>query len=110
MNANQALAQARKRWGKRAMIEDSKRDSSEKIRAEAKTELERLRATLTKEQQQEPENRKLIRELASKTWRYRYRVGSFSDFCGLGAFLVNGEGDTWEAAFAKADGRNKKAA
>lgn len=109
MNAKQALAQARARWGKRAAVEDMgpKYDITPEQRAAAKIELARLKA-LPKEQQ----DRKLIQQTASITWRQRYKVGEIQDMGFMAAFFVRGNGDTWQAAFADADKHfpSKKAA
>ena len=100
MNAKQALAQARARWGTRAVVEDMgpKYDITPEQRAAAKTELARLKA-LPKEQQ----DSKLIKQTAALTWRQRFKVGEIQDMGFMAAFFVRGSGDSWQAAFADAD-------
>lgn len=112
MNSKQAMTQARARWGKKAAVQDSGKETSEAIRKAASAEVERLRATLTKEQQKEPANRKLIRDLSNVSCNFRYQVGSVQSIAGVfSAFLISGQGDTWEEAFARADrSDNRKAA
>jgi len=106
MNAKQALAQARKRWGKRAAVEDSKRESSSQIRDEATAELKRLKEI----KDRTPEQQTQYERARGRSWHYRYQVGEVTVVFGaFAAFHVYGQGDTWEEAFTKADERRKAA-
>jgi hypothetical protein len=113
MNAKQALAQARKRWGKKAAVEDYRVPSSPEIRAEAKAELERIKAMPTDDLSKDElrEVRKKADAARSTSWRFRYSVGYIDGIGGLmSVFHVSGQGDSWDEAFAKADAAEKRAA
>lgn len=106
MNANQALAQARRRWGTTAAVQDRKYETSPELRAKAKAEFQRIKALPVKEQEA---LRKEKLQARSGQWRYRYSVGKLDSVCGMGMFLVEAEGDTWDECFAKAAERKKAA-
>jgi|CXWL01.1.fsa_nt_gi hypothetical protein len=106
MNAKQALAQARKRWGKAAGVQDNgpKRASTPEKRAEAtkqhKEFVENLKATKGDRKNWSKEEREQASTLMFNGWRHRYSVGRVM----LGMFFeVKAEGDTWEEAFLTAD-------
>jgi hypothetical protein len=101
MTKSQALKEAVKRWGKNAAVQDKgkERASTPERRAEAKARLRQFNAL--------PEGEKKVRRKErdhwlTETYRYRYTVGFIAH--GI-AFAVQGDGDTWEEAFASADER-----
>lgn len=103
MNIRSALKAAQKRWGKRAMVQDAKHPSDAETQAKASAELKRLRDTLTETERYE--RRKEIMALRDVALYYRYSVG----YVAMGAFFsVEGQGHTWEEAFAKADEREAR--
>lgn len=105
MNRKQALAEAVKRWGKDAMIQDRPRcASSPEEREVARKQRKYLRDTLTKEDLKK--RHKDMDELLFDSMRYRFSVGIFGGFF----FGVRGSGDTWEEAFEAADRMWGKAA
>ncbi len=109
MNTKQALAQARKRWGKKAVVQDIKLDTSPERREQARkryAELKDLKGdALTPELKKERDN------IRSWQWTFRFAVGRIESIAGaFEAFWVKGQGDTWEQAFAEADAKDKKAA
>lgn len=113
MNAKQALAQARKRWGKTAAVEDRPQSATTpEQRAEAQKELDEHRREWPEASKRPKELRDRMQKLASTTWRRRYQVGTVESMAGLAAFFIKGTGDTWEEALADADKRYpaKKAA
>jgi len=105
MNAKQALAQARKRWGKSAAVQDEPRlASTPEKRAEMERQhkelVDHLKATKGDRQNWTKEEREQASNLMWGRWRYRYKVGRIM----LGMFFeVKAEGDTWEEAFLTAD-------
>jgi hypothetical protein len=104
MNAKQALKEARRRWGDKAAVRDEPRfASTDEKRAEARAQRSALMQSLTKEEQRA--RYKELDALLYDSYRYRYTVGRIA----LGLFFaVEGQGDSWEAAFAQCDERNKK--
>jgi len=111
MSARSALKEAIKRWGTSAAVRDSglKRAGTPEARAAAKERVialnEEIRA-LEKAGKGLSETRELRKERDAHRgimWRYRYTVGRI--IMGGFAFGVEGEGDTWEECFAKADER-----
>jgi hypothetical protein len=118
----QALKAAKKRWGKRALVRANDALSSPERRDEARTRTIALRsrrtaieaeiaerlAALDWYQALRAEQRAVAAELDRVNVRqsyYKFAVGRAS----LGGFVfsIEGEGDTWEDAFAKADARVK---
>jgi hypothetical protein len=117
MTREQAMKEARKRWGARAMIKAGQEITSEerreraraerldikqKLEALAKERAERLKA-LDWLQAMDAEIRALRAKetaLISDSTHYKFSVGKIDDI--LGAFFVRGQGDTWEQAFERA--------
>jgi hypothetical protein len=123
MTNKQALAEAVRRWGETAAVEDrgKKYSSTPEQRAAASAELKKLRAnkierigifsasidgmtlaearaTIKKNAEDITAQHKREQELQSMAWRKRYIVGTL----GFG-FHIRGDGDTWEDAFKAAD-------
>lgn len=97
MNAKQALAQARRIWGKRAAVEDIKIVTSPEIRDKAQQEW------LTFKHLKPSERPKNWQSIDSARLRYRFSVGSIDNVAGMfNVFHVRGYGDTWEQAFERA--------
>jgi len=92
VNSKQALTQARKRWGKKAVVEKTGTEHSPESRAAAfqqRNEIPDIK-----------ENRKARDALLFKSCGYQYKVGVIV----MGLFFeVKGHGDTWVEAFADAD-------
>jgi hypothetical protein len=128
MNRQEALLEARKRWGKEAAVQEDKRESSPALREAAKVEAVKtgaakakaaaeLAAASKKYGTDHPKHKAALAKkiAASKehdrvqwgTYHYRYDVGTVWNMGGFGAFSVRGQGDTWEEAFAKADADKK---
>lgn len=105
MNKTQALKEAVKRWGKKAIVRDEpKLASTPEQRAEAGAKRKLLRETLTKEELKKRSAE--MDELLFQTLRQRYSVGSHEGFC----ICIRGTGDTWEQCFEAADRMWGKAA
>lgn len=127
MTAKQALAEAVKRWGDKAAVQDGgkRRASTPEQRAAAQAELAELTKAQVKESnifsaedfpdemlasevrrilREERTQRRLIKEARDRTLAIvhtrRYSVGK-ATWC----FEIKGQGDTWELAFAEADER-----
>lgn len=100
MNRSQALKQAVGRWGKKAAVRDEGRKTSPEIRAASLKRLAELRAM---PEPRSPEVRKEIKEHLGAGLDYRYSVGYVGGIAGFSFFSVQGQGDTWEEAFAKAE-------
>lgn len=101
MTRNEALQRAVRLWGKQAAVRDNGHPTSEADRAAARIEYERLRAMPAADR--DAAQRKEINRLRGLSCYYRYTVGTVWSIGGFGAFSVMGEGDTWDAAFAKAE-------
>jgi hypothetical protein len=118
MTRTQALNKAVKRWGTKAMVRagtqvtsQEKRDRARVACAELKAKrqaLEQERADKLKELPWLQEMNKAIQKLrdaenqmSGQAWHYKFAVGYVDDI--LGAFHVQGQGDTWEQAFEKAE-------
>jgi predicted RNase H-like HicB family nuclease len=108
MNQRQAMKEAKRRWGDKACLRDTKRPSSAEEREEANARLQEARAAL---KEATPENRKERRAALDKeltiALRYRYSVGYVGGIpaMGIAFFSIQGQGDTWEEAFKQADSR-----
>lgn len=112
MNAKQALAQARVLWGSKARVQAGRIQTSPQIRDAGVAERARLK-DLLKAQVSEDERRVLNKQLmdaSSAACRYQFQVGFIMNVAGMfSAFMVSGQGDTWEEAFAKAEAAEPKA-
>lgn len=118
MTRQQAEKEARKRWGRKAMIRAGSAISSPEKRAEAK---QRLQAN---KERRDAIDREVAERLKAMDWYqalmverkscldairdssgwnvyYKFSVGRDVGI----AFAVDGRGDTWEEAFARADGK-----
>ena len=119
MTDKQAMAQAKKRWGKNGFIESrlgaQDADGREKARTEMlqlKEEKTNLEAELQRRLAETGWYREIqekLRQLSTarqkalgRAHSYRFRVGEIHNVGGLGMAHIRGEGDTWEEAFAKA--------
>lgn len=115
MTREQAMKEARKRWGARAMIRAHERLSSPEQREAAAAEVRAMKdrrdaiereinerlAALDWYQQLTAERKDVVKNIEQNRWRqayYKFAVGSDMGF----AFHVRGSGDTWEQAFANA--------
>lgn len=128
MTREQALKEARKRFGKDARIQVYDKCSSPEARGDALATVkaararieaieaeiaERLKAldwyqALRAEQKAE---RETIKSIGNAAMYYKFNVGKVSNVGGLSFYHVDGQGDTWEQAFAQADrGRVKRTA
>ena len=119
MTRDKALREAQRRWGKKALIRAYDRISSPEERAEAREYFDAAKARI------EAIDREIADRLAALDWYqalkaeraamvkdkqthigrmsyYKFTVGR--DSMGI-AFAVEGQGDTWEMAFAQADAR-----
>jgi hypothetical protein len=100
VNIRGAKKEAQKRWGDNYAIADRIRPSREPARNLAFAKLTELRAITQKSRTKE--QREEMNALLGQALYYRFRVGYVhGGFC----FSVQGEGDTWEEAFAQADKR-----
>lgn len=102
----QALAEAARRWGKRAIVEDQgpKFASTPEARAVAHAAHLQLRDKLTAEvgprEKWTKEQRSQVSDLMWASMRLRYKVGAVM----MGMFFeVKGEGDSWDEAFLAVD-------
>jgi hypothetical protein len=112
MNRSQALKEAVRLWGKKAAVRDSGKPTSEEARKTASAKLPDARAMY---KSAAPAERKAYRaeldSILSVALAYRYSVGYVGSAAGLFSyFSVQGQGDTWEEAFAKATKRTSIAA
>lgn len=108
MNATQALAQARKRWGKTAGVKDygKNRPSSPERRAAAHARVAELRAYLPPAGQRTKAQKDELQMEVYDAMHYRYNVG----YVALGMFFaVEGQGDSWAHALEEADKRAARA-
>ena len=109
MNAKQAMAEARRRWGKDAGIQDRgpKHASTPEKREAAYARARELRPLV--DSMPPGEERKAKRaeldKARSEGSRFRYSVGHIA----LGGlfFAVHGQGDSWKAAYAQGDERDR---
>jgi hypothetical protein len=116
MTREQAIREGRKRWGKRAIVRAGEALSSPEQRAEAMDRLKRNRArrdeidrevqarlnTLDWYRAAQAERKACLQEVSqTQGWASYYKFSVGLDI-GI-AFSVEGQGDTWEEAFAKAD-------
>jgi len=116
MTKQQAEKLARKRWGKRAIVRQGDDMSSPERRAKGREQLIAARDEITAIEQEIAERlnaldwyqellarkREALKRKDAAFWPsmyYRFEVGKFD---GLG-FSIEGQGDTFEQAFAKAD-------
>lgn len=129
MTRNQALAEAVKRWGKKAAIQDGgkRRASTPEARARASSELKELRANKPVapsifDLETWPASRSvaefraarlqyvadLRKWTANESRLFGEALAMRFDVGVVGwAFEIRGSGDTWEDAFANADGKFK---
>jgi hypothetical protein len=101
MTDKKALAEARKRWGKAANVQDRPKAPTAEQRAAAHEVMVRYkadRASVTREE--------LLRSQGTALC-YRYSVGEVTAYP-IPLFHVRGQGDTWEEAFAEADRKAAK--
>lgn len=100
MTRSQALAKAVRLWGKKAAVRDDGKPTSDAGRAVGRAEAERIKALPADQQKALSKERSYARSTAC---HYQYSVGHIM-VCGgmFSAFVVEGQGDSWEAAFAKA--------
>jgi hypothetical protein len=109
MSKRSALAEATRRWGKTAAVRDDPKQTSTPAQREEYRLLyneirERLKAeTDTQKRAALHAEEKKLRMLPH---RFRFSVGHV--ILGGFAFMVEGEGDTWEEAFAAADAKRAK--
>jgi hypothetical protein len=118
MTREQALAQARKRWGKTAYIRaydgiglsspESREEATARLRARRErvkaidAEIDARLATLDWYVALKDERKMLTKGISEEGWQashYKFLVGTCN---GIG-FAVQGQGDTWEEAFRAAD-------
>lgn len=105
MNRTQAMKEAARRWGKNAAVRDTGRPTSEDARKAASAKLPELRARYKEAAPDERKaRRKELDDTLSIALSYRYSVGYVAGIRGMGLayFSVQGQGDTWDEAFAKA--------
>ena len=118
MTREQAIREARKRWGARAMVRANDRvglSSQEQRQAgsaqvkewrERKEAIEReINERLAKTdwyQELSAERKKLYDQIQKNQWRTSYYKFAVGRDIGI-AFSVEGQGDTWEQAFASAE-------
>lgn len=111
MNRTQAMKEARRLFGKNAAIRDNGKPTSEEMRKEASAKLPHIRARLAEAKGAErKEIRAELDAALGKALGYRYTVGCVQGACGFAWFAVRGQGDTWDAAFAKVEPLYKKLA
>lgn len=109
MTKAKAWKEAQRRWGKRAIIRFSPRALTDEQKAPLRIrhkEVKALLAALPRAPETVAQRGQLLREerdLFGSLIGDRCSVGEEMDI--LAAFHVKGSGDTWEAAFAKADER-----
>lgn len=103
-----AYKKARKLWGKTACVEDkgTKRGGTAQQRDQARSSqrerIERLTQEKGHKRNWTPQERMEVQDLGAASFRYRFTVGHIM----MGMFFsVKGQGDTWEEAFAKAEGK-----
>lgn len=94
MTDKQALAAAQKRWGKYACVRHNPRADVEADRAKWRGMTPERIKSLSPEQK---------RERAGSLNGYRCTVGKIVGVSIFPMLEVHGQGDTWEAALAKAD-------
>jgi hypothetical protein len=99
MTREEALAKARKIWGKKAHITQNDKALTEVEKAPLVEELRAL-------QQQRRELDAKIKELQGKTLSRRRDVGYIDGV--IGGFHVEGSGDTWADAFRRVEERREK--
>ena len=116
MTREQASKAAAKRWGKRAMWRVEEKSSSPERRESARAEAAELKAKadalsaeikrrldaldwLTEMNAERLRLRKAADRAGWGAMHYKFTVGENVGY----AFVVKGQGDTWEEAFAKAD-------
>lgn len=122
MTREKAQAEARKRWGGRAYVtagqhlsSPEKREAATAEFAEAKSRIDAIDAEIAERlkalgwfQELQAERRFMVtRKKESLGWRmyYKFQVGH-ADV----GFHVEGQGDTWEEAFERADQKAKAVA
>jgi hypothetical protein len=122
MTRQQAQREAQKRWGARGIVRAGEALSSPEKRATAKQALDcgkTRRDAIDKEVQDRlnaedwyralmAERKQCIEQIKGASgWNcyYKFAVGKDAGI----AFHVDGQGDTWEEAFAQADGKNVSA-
>jgi hypothetical protein len=109
MTSKAALAEAVRRWGKQALVRDEPRSASTpEQRAEYSRRYTEIREKLKAETDKEARANLHAEEKALRVLphRFRYSVGHAA-LDGL-FFMVEGEGDTWEECFAKAEERDQR--
>lgn len=123
MTNDQAMKQAKKRWGSKALVRNAGRFSSPERRAEASEKTTAARNRIKAIDQEIAERLKVLdwyqaltseRKELQKTASENSGMAMFHRFSvgkniGIG-FEVLGSGDTWEEAFAQADARAGRAA
>jgi hypothetical protein len=118
-NRKEAAAKAKKRWGKSYAIRNSGHMSSPEMRQSASLTVRTARAEMNRIEEeiqsrlkdcdwyqelrgQQREQRERIRKTEGTSMHYRFSVGSQNGLF----FSVQGQGDTWEEAFQKADSKS----
>lgn len=105
MTKSQALKEAVKRWGPKAIIRDDRKcETTPESRKEATEKRHAILKAITKEEKKA--RRKELDELLFQALRYRYSVGVHEGFF----ISIRGYGDSWDDAFACADRMWGKAA
>lgn len=121
MTRDQALKEAKRRWGTRALIRAAESRSSSELRSKAKDDYERLKQekeTIEREisdrldacdwyqelLRRRSEIRQMMKKPDSERFYHRFAVGKTE----IGAFWIMGEGDTWEEAFADVEAKAKR--
>jgi hypothetical protein len=98
MNKTEALKEARRRFGKDALIEDKgwEHASNPIDRAAALSEAKAIaeRIQILKARQD---------ELRAASRQFQFTIGKVVGVAGFRAFHVNAEGDSWEACFDELD-------
>jgi hypothetical protein len=122
MTRDQALRQAVKRWGKSAYVQARERLSSPESRAAAGDTVKAARARIDaidveiRErlalldwyqalQAERKAERAKMAAVGANAMYYKFSVGKVSNVGGMAFYSVGGQGDTWEQAFAQADGK-----
>jgi len=121
MTRTQAIKEAQKRWGKKALVRAHEQLSSPERRADAAAQLTDAAARIEAIDREVAERlavldwyqaliaeRKTLRaqKETANSWRSYYKFSVGQDAHGF-AFMVLGKGDTWEEAFADADKHRK---
>jgi hypothetical protein len=105
MNGSQALKEAKRRWGPKAIVKDDRKcaTTSESRKAASEKRQAILKAITPEEKKR---RHRELDELLFQALRYRYSVGVHGGFF----IAIRGYGDSWDEAFACADRMFGKAA